>query len=163
MPPPRPARKESASVALARVAPQVSRWVERLLAEQDPSLTVAQYLALEELDHGNVGAAELARGTGVSRSAVSQLISSLADGGLVERAEAADDRRRQALRLSAEGKRVLRAARGLLRKRLDPLLAELPHPEADALARSLGRVEALLGGTAPPRRVRPLHPRGPRP
>jgi DNA-binding MarR family transcriptional regulator len=147
---------------LARVAPQVSRWVERLLAEHEPGLTLAQYLALEELDGGEVRATELAQGAGVSRSAVSQLVASLVNEGLVERAEAPDDRRGRALTLSAEGKRALRAARGLLRTRLDALLADLPRPEADGLSRSLGRVEQRLSGTAPPRRRRPPPPPGPR-
>jgi DNA-binding MarR family transcriptional regulator len=160
MPPrPRPRPAEGAATVLARVAPLVSRWVERLLAEQSPPLTLAQYLALEDLAAGGTRATELAAGAGVSRSAVSQLVASLEELDLVERMSGSADRRRQELELSAEGKRVLSSARRSLRGRLDPLLADLPRPEADALARSLVRVEAVLRGTAPPRRP----PRPPRP
>jgi DNA-binding MarR family transcriptional regulator len=150
---------------MARVAPLVSRWVERLLAGNDPPLTLAQYLALEELAAGPTHATGLASGAGTSRSAISQLIASLEGVGLVDRAGTESDRRRQPLRLSGEGRRVLRSARGLLRTRLDPLFAELPPPEANALARSLGRVEERLRGAAPPRRrppPRPPHRRPPR-
>jgi DNA-binding MarR family transcriptional regulator len=159
MPPsPRPPKSESASAVLARVAPQVSRWVERSLAEHDPSLTPAQYLALEQLDRGDVGAADLAQGAAVSRAAVSQLVASLDALGLVDRVEAVKDRRQHALRLSEEGKHTLRSARRLLQKRLDPLLDQLPRPETDKLVRSLSRLEEALGGSPPPRRPPPRKP-----
>src|SRR5436190_2119767 len=110
MPPHGPKEAGSAPALLGRVAPQVSRWVERSLAEHDPSLTVAQYLALERLDRGDADATGLAEGAAVSRSAVSQLVGSLDASGLVERA-AGPDRRRQALRLTQTGRSVLRSAR----------------------------------------------------
>jgi DNA-binding MarR family transcriptional regulator len=143
---------------LARIAPQVSRWVERSLAEHDPALTSAQYLALERLDRGEVGATELAERAGVSRPAVSQLVTSLVDLGLVERVEATADRRQHSLRLSGDGKRALRSARRLLEKRLDPILDGLPPHEVEKLGRSLGRLDEALGGTSPPRRPSPRTP-----
>ena len=41
-------------------------------------------------------------------------------------------------------------------------LVDLPRPEADALARSLERLEGALSGTAPPRRPPPPKPPRPR-
>jgi DNA-binding MarR family transcriptional regulator len=154
--PPRPAADPAA--ALARIAPQVGRWVERSLAQHDPSLTVAQYLALDQLDRGAVGASDLAQGASISRSAVSQLVGSLGSAGWVERTAAEADRRRRALVLTEEGRRVLRSARRLLRGRLDPLVAALPKPEADALVRSLNALDAVLSGQPPPRRPAPPRP-----
>ncbi len=163
--PPRPAADPA--TALARVAPQIGRWVERSLAQHDPPLTVAQYLALDQLDRGAVGASDLARAASISRSAVSQLVASLGAAGWVERTAAEADRRRQALVLTEQGRLVLRSARRLLRGGLDPLVAGLPKPEADALVRSLGALDAVLGGKPPPRRPppppRPHAPRKPRP
>jgi hypothetical protein len=43
------------------------------------------------------------------------------------------------------------------------LLADLPGPEADALARALPHVRATLSGSPPPRRPRPTPPRPPPP
>jgi hypothetical protein len=57
--------------------------------------------------------------------------------------------------LSALGKRTLLPAQTLLRERLSSLLADLPPPEADALARALPRVEATVSGVPPPRRAPP--------
>src|SRR5919109_1604964 len=75
----------AAADALAEVAPLVSRWIERLLPAHRPPLTLAQYLALRALADNAQGAAELARRTGVSEPAVSQLVATLAAAGLVER------------------------------------------------------------------------------
>lgn len=152
-----PARRHhgDAAAALVAVAPLASRWIERLLAAGEPPLTVSQYLALRAIDRDRISGAELARRTGVSGPAVSQLLASLAEAGLIERHAAAPDRRRQEVTLSASGQAVYRAARSLLAARVGALLADVPGPEADALARLLPRVEAALAGTAPPRRPPP--------
>jgi DNA-binding MarR family transcriptional regulator len=158
MPPPRRPPTDAAE-ALIGVAPLVSRWIERLLAGHDPSLTTAQFLVLRAIDTEGISGSELARRAGVSGPAVSQLLAGLADGGLLERHEFSEDRRRQMLVLSARGERVLVSAQTVLRERLSSLLAELPRPEADALARALPRVEATLSGAPPPRRAPPPRPR----
>ena len=147
-----------AAEALVAVAPLATRWIERLLAGHDPRLTVPQYLALRAIARDGVSGSELARRTGVSGPAVSQLLSGLADAGLLERRTAADDRRRQALALSPRGERTFHSAQELLRERLATLLVDLPRPEVDALSRLLPGVEAALSGTVPPRRPPPPRP-----
>jgi DNA-binding MarR family transcriptional regulator len=147
-----------AAEALVAVAPLVNRWIERLLARHDPPLTVAQYLALRAIAREGVSGAELARRTGVSGPAVSQLLATLGDAGLLERHADAADRRRQTVALSAAGERAFRSAESRLREQLASLLAPLPRPEADALARLLPRVEAELSGAPPPRRPAPPPP-----
>ncbi len=145
----------AAADALIAVAPLVSRWIERLLAAHEPSLTVAQFLALRTIASGRGSAAELARSTGVSGPAVSQMLAGLADSGLIERRELKQDRRRQTLALSTRGTQTLASAQTMLQERLSALLADLPRPEADTLARALPHVEATLAGTPPPRRPPP--------
>ncbi len=164
MPPPRKRRAAGAAEALVAVAPLVTRWIERLLAAHEPPLTVPQFLALRAIDREDVSGAEIARRAGVSAPAVSQLLAALVDAGLVERRPQAEDRRRQALALSAAGQEALRSAEALLRERLGALIADLPRPEQDALARALPSVEAALSGAPPPRRPHPPPPpRPPRP
>ena len=142
-----------AAEALARTAPLVSRWIERLLAGHEPPLTVPQYLALQAVDEGEVVASQLARRTAVSAAAVSQLLAALEANGLVERQQRLpDDRRRQPVVLTELGERALRSAQALLQARLAELLADLPAPEANALARLLAKLEGSLSGTAPPPR-----------
>jgi DNA-binding MarR family transcriptional regulator len=145
------------------VAPLVSRWIERLLAQHEPPLTPAQYLALRAIAREGVGGSELARRTGVSGPAVSQLIAGLVESGLVSRSVDAEDRRRQQLELTDAGRSAFVSAEALLRERVGGLIAGLPKPEADALARLLPRVAAALSGEAPPRRPGPRGRRGPGP
>ena len=148
-------RASSAAEALSAVAPLATRWIERLLARHEPALTVPQYLALRAIAREGVTGSELARRTGVSGPAVSQLLSALASAGLVERRADADDRRRQVLALSPAGEQAFGSAEALLRNRLGELLADLPRPEIDALSRLLPSVEAALSGAPPPRRPPP--------
>ena len=63
-----------AAEGLARTAPLVSRWIERLLAGHAPPLTVAQFLVLQSVGDGEVVGSELARRAAVSPAAVSQLL-----------------------------------------------------------------------------------------
>jgi DNA-binding MarR family transcriptional regulator len=156
MPPgPKIASRSDAAAALVAVGPLVALWLERLLSGHDPPLTAGQFLALGAIDRGPVSAAELARRTGVSGPAVSQLLAALDRDGLIERSPAQDDRRRRVLALSVRGRMVQRSAAALLNERLGTLLEPLPAPEADALARALPAVQAALSGTPPPRRGPP--------
>jgi len=150
-----------AAEALLAVAPLASRWIERLLAQHDPPLTVSQYLALRAVSREQLTGAALARRTGVSGPAVSQLLAGLAKAGLVDRHPSPEDRRNQTLTLSNRGTAVYESAHELLRAQVGSLLEQLPHPEADALSRALPTVEAALAGTTPPRRP-PPPPRPPR-
>jgi DNA-binding MarR family transcriptional regulator len=161
---PRPRHHPDASQAaeaLARTAPLVSRWIERVLASHDPPLTVTQYLALQAVADGELVGADLARRAAVSPAAISQLLAALEEAGLLSRARLDDDRRRQPLALTEQGEWTLRSAQTALRERLAGLLADMPPPETDALARLLDRLEASLTGTPPP--PRPHRPPPPPP
>ena len=145
-----------------RTAPLVSRWIERLLAGHDPPFTVAQYLALQAIADGDVVGAELARRAAVSPAAVSQVLAALEDSGLVTRGRLDDDRRRQPLALTKQGRRTQLSAQTALRERFAGLLAGMPPHEAEALARLLERLEASLSGVPPPPRPhRPPPPQVP--
>src|SRR5213078_190268 len=98
-----------AAEALVRTAPLVSRWIERLLATHDPPLTVAQYLTLQAIAEGEVVGAELARRAALSPAAVSQLLSTLQENGVLPRGRLEDDRRRQPLVLTEHGQWAFRS------------------------------------------------------
>jgi DNA-binding MarR family transcriptional regulator len=156
---PRHPRPRNTAETLAAVAPLVTRWMERVLASADPPLSLGQYLGLRAIGAGVDSAADLARATGVSESAVSQLVAGFERAGTVERTPAGDDRRRRRLALTADGEHLLSTAQKLVGARLEPLVASLAPHDADALAALLRRVEPALAGTAPPRRP-PPHPPG---
>jgi DNA-binding MarR family transcriptional regulator len=155
--------RTAAADALIPAALLAARWIQRLLAGHDPPLSVGQYLALRAIAAEPLAAVELARRTGVSGPAVSQLVAELEAAGLLERAPTTGDRRRLELALSRRGRGVLRSASALLRGRIGALLAGLPPPEAEALARGLAQVESALAGTPPPRRPPPPGPKHRRP
>jgi MarR family transcriptional regulator, lower aerobic nicotinate degradation pathway regulator len=158
---PRPRTAPDLAGALIGVAPLATRWIERLLAGNEPPLTLAQFLALRAIAAESVTAAELARRAGVSGAAVSQLVGALEQAGWIERSRGEDDRRRQALSLTPAGAEVFRSATRRLRSRLGELLAPVPRREAEQLARLLERLEHTLGGAPPPRRPPPPPPRRP--
>lgn len=156
MPAPRKPQTDAAE-ALVAVAPLASRWIERLLAQHDPPMTISQYLALRAIARENVTGSDLARRAGVSGPAISQLLTSLATAGWLQRQPDPADRRHQTLTLSPDGASAHRTAQALLGERVGVLLADLPRPEADALGRLLPHVEAALSGTAPPRKPPGAH------
>jgi DNA-binding MarR family transcriptional regulator len=156
--PPKPVPARGAAESLVTVAPLVTRWMERLLAGHDPALTVAQYLALAAISAEELSGADLALRAGISPPAVSQLLGGLTRAGLVERHDVEGDRRRRGVGLTPAGVRAHASARGLLSDELGSLLAGVPRPEADALARLLPRVAAELSGAPPPRRPPPPEP-----
>jgi DNA-binding MarR family transcriptional regulator len=158
---PKPA-KPNPGAALAATSLLTARWVERLLGSHDPPVTVAHYLALRAIAAEPLSAADLARRTGVSGPAVSQLISALEAAGLVKRGGPLEDPRSRGLILTPAGKQRLRSTTELVSRRLAELV-DLPRPEADALARLMERVESALAGTAPPRRPPPPPRPGHRP
>src|SRR6185312_8598916 len=163
--PPHP-RPRNTAETLAAVAPLVTRWMERVLASADPPLSLGQYLGLRAIAAGVDSAADLARATGVSESAVSQLVAAFERAGTVERTPAGDDRRRRRLALTPDGERLLGTAQELVGARLEPLVTSLAPHDADALAALLRRIEPALTGTAPPRRPPPhppKHHQSPRP
>ena len=156
MPPPRKPPLDAAE-ALIAVAPLASRWIDRLLAGHEPAITLSQYLVMRAIEGEALTAAELARRSAISGPAVSQLLAGLAALGWLRREPDPADRRHHELSLSAAGARVYASAHGLLHRRVGELLAGLPRPEAEALSRLLGLVEATLSGVAPPRRPPPPH------
>ena len=117
MPPARHSKVEAAE-ALVAVAPLAARWIERLLAAHDPPLSTAQYLALRAIAREQVSVNELARRASVSGPAASQLVTALADAGLLDRRTAEQDRRRQEHALTAKGRKALASAEALLAGRL---------------------------------------------
>jgi len=153
-------RPRNTAETLAAVAPLVTRWMERVLASAEPPLSLGQYLGLRAIAAGVDSAADLARATGVSESAVSQLVAGFERAGTVGRTPAGDDRRRRRLALTPDGERLLGSAQRLVGARLEPLVSSLAPHDADALAALLRRIEPALAGAAPPRRPPPPHPPG---
>ena len=142
--PPRP--RPAAAEALAAVAPLATRWIERLLAHHDPALTVPQYLALRAIERERISGSELARRTGVSGPAVSQLVSGLVAAGLVERRPDPDDRRRVLVEATEEGLAALQEDRRHRVGWLVSAMQRLPPEDQEVLARATAILRRLAEG-----------------
>ncbi|MCL2419318.1 MAG: MarR family transcriptional regulator [Conexibacteraceae bacterium] len=149
-----------AASALLAAAPLVARWMERLLAQVEPPLTLVQYDALRAIADAPLTAAELALRTGVSGPAVSQLLATLVAARWVERHPLETDRRRQELSLTSSGEELVASIERAMTARLSDLIGQAPAPELDALTRALPFVRAALAGTPLPRRPHPPGPPG---
>ncbi len=101
---------------------------------RDAGLTMAQFSTLMRLYHSHhCGVSDVGTQLGVSNAAASQLVDKLVQHGLLERAEAAHDRRMKDLTLTAQG-------RALVERSLE---ARLGWADAVAEALSPDRREAV--------------------
>jgi DNA-binding MarR family transcriptional regulator len=110
-----------------------SRWAEKHLG-----LTAAQLFVLQKLAESPcLSLNELAARTHTHQSSVSAVAGRLAERGLVVRGAAEGDARRLEVRLSAEGRKLIRRAPNLPQQRLIHGIERLPPLRRRALAVSL--------------------------
>jgi DNA-binding MarR family transcriptional regulator len=115
--------------------------------EHGPGLGSAQLFALQQIgEHPDASVNDIAALTFTHQSSVSVVIQRLVQEGLVAKIPASDDRRRQKLALTAEGRRVLDRAPVAVQEHLIAAIASLAPGERQALARSL---QAIARGIAP--------------
>ena len=122
---------------------QAAMHASRLVAEGFAAADARGYhyrllAALEEF--GPASQAVLGRRSGIDRSDVVATVNELAAGGLVERAQDPEDRRRNIVTITPAGVQKLRRLDAVLARIQDELLAPLTADERDELARLLRRV-----------------------
>jgi DNA-binding MarR family transcriptional regulator len=117
-----------------------SRWAEKHLG-----LTGAQLFVLQQLaDSPCVSLNELAARTHTHQSSVSTVVARLAERGLVVRGAGEGDARRVELRLSPEGRRLVRKAPNVPQQRLIQGVERLTASRRRALAASLDALTAAM-------------------
>jgi DNA-binding MarR family transcriptional regulator len=135
-----PARLRSLpSRLLTQTAMHADRLVNQGLAGADArKWHYAVLAALQEF--GPASQAALSRRTGIYRSDLVAVTNELAGRGLIERAPDPDDRRRNVITLTPQGRRYLRRLDKLVATLQDDLLAPLTQPERDQLVQLLSRL-----------------------
>jgi DNA-binding MarR family transcriptional regulator len=123
-----------------RLRPVLLQLVRELRREVHPlGVTGGQVSLLVQIKRKpGIGVRELASVERVSPAAISGAVDRLQRAGLINRRTDAADRRRQGLRLSADGERVLRAVK---RRRTAWLAARLEQLSPDELA----AIDAAIG------------------
>ena len=110
----------------------------RLAAEGARKWHFAVLVALAEA--GAASQAELSRRTGIYRSDMVGVLNELAERGLVERMADPDDRRRNVITITTQGRRRLRRLDNVLDDLHDELLAPLTPAERDQFVHLLTRL-----------------------
>jgi long-chain acyl-CoA synthetase len=109
--------------SLGWTAARLARHVEVALTPLD--LSPAQYRMLVQIARGTDASSSLAQKLAVSAPSVTTVVDALVQRGAVERAHSVEDRRRIALALTDDGRRLLGAAENALRQRLQTIADEL--------------------------------------
>ncbi|MBI4261825.1 MAG: winged helix-turn-helix transcriptional regulator [Actinobacteria bacterium] len=110
-------------------------------------VTVPEYRTLVLLaTHGERIASELAADLGVTRPAVTRIVSSLASGGLVSRRRMEADRRQFRVTLTHAGRQVVDSATGERERQLRTALGALSPAQRRGLLRALTQFHGALAG-----------------
>jgi len=139
--------RQRTSRLLSQVSAQSDRLVNQGLAKVDArKWHVAVLASLQEFGPGSQ--ATLSRRTGIYRSDMVGVLNELADRDFIERTPDPDDRRRNVITITAQGRRHLHRLDKVLDDLHDELLAPLTPTERDQLVQLLTRL--LDHHTQPP-------------
>jgi long-chain acyl-CoA synthetase len=131
------------AVAAVRVPPAAARALARLARHVETALdpldlSLPQYRVLSLLGDGSSASSALAHRLAVSPPSVTAVVDGLVARALVTREADAGDRRRLTLQLTADGRKLLRAAEIAVDRRLGEIAGYLEDPSSAAAA-----IEAL--------------------
>lgn len=131
--------RRRASRLLSQLTTRSDRLITEGLARADARKWHYAVLASLE-EHGPASQAELSRRSAIYRSDMVGVLNELAERDLVERAPDPDDRRRNIITISAQGRRHLRRLDKVLDDLHDELLAPLSPAERDQFVQLLTRL-----------------------
>ena len=117
-----------------------SRWDWRRKMAEAAGLPFSRVRALDRLSRGPLTLRALAEVIGTDPPATTVIVNDLEARGLVVREPHAEDRRAKVVTLTAEGKRVVRAARAVTEKAPD-MFEALTDKDVSALLHLLDRLE----------------------
>jgi DNA-binding MarR family transcriptional regulator len=139
---------ERCAGAVLEAALAVSRYVRAEMWRRRPGgMTVPQFRALAHVNADpECAPSQLAESLMLSRPAITRLLDELVRKGLLVRRPDADDRRRQLLSLTAEGRARLESYYGQARTLLAERLAALAAAERELLTEAMERLGPVFGG-----------------
>lgn len=129
----------------SRLRLAVTRTARRLRQQGDPTLSPTAIAALATIERaGPLSPSELARVERVQRPTATRVAARLVEGGLIERLPDESDARGARLRVTPEGRRLLRSLRSRKTAYLARRLERLDPHEREVLAEASELLERLL-------------------
>src|SRR5262245_4943453 len=114
------------------------------LFSQEPGasdLTKQQFTVLAAVEHNEgISQTDLVALTGIDRSTLAEMIRRMIEKGLLDRERTESDQRANAVRLAAQGRKALRAARSASERVERTLLSALPAGDRGRLVKMLSAV-----------------------
>lgn len=113
-------------------------------------LTPRQYAVLVTVSHNEgVSQTGLVERTGIDRSTLADIVRRMLKKGLLQRRRTKEDARAYAVRLTEEGKRVLRSTEPLTKRVDDLVLQSLPTRQREQFLEDLATIVEALSQMAP--------------
>jgi DNA-binding MarR family transcriptional regulator len=128
---------------LNRLAAEVSERLARIYAERF-DIDVPQWRVLATLSSGDHTAQAIVSSTRTHKSTISRAVQALEERRWIARVQSGTDRRAYVLRLTADGRRALRALQPLVLDYERRLLQQIGAGEAARLEKSIAALEAAL-------------------
>ncbi len=117
---------------------------------QDGDLTPRQYAVLLTVaSNEGISQTGLVDRTGIDRSTLADIVRRMLKKGLLQRRRTKEDARAYAVKLTEDGKRMLRSADPVTQRVDDRILEALPAKQRDQFVDNLGVIVEALGRMAP--------------
>ena len=117
---------------------------------QDGDLTPRQYAVLLTVaSNEGISQTGLVERTGIDRSTLADIVRRMLKKGLLQRRRTKEDARAYAVKLTEEGKRMLRSADPVTQRVDDRILEALPAKHRDQFVDNLGVIVEALGRMTP--------------
>ena len=112
---------------------------------QGGDLTPRQYAVLTTVaQREGVNQTNLVEKTGIDRSTLADIVRRMLKKGLLQRRRTKDDARAYSVKLTEEGRRVLKSVDPIVRRVDDKILAALPGPQRDRFLQDLNAIVSAL-------------------
>jgi DNA-binding MarR family transcriptional regulator len=122
---------------------EARHWVSGLTFNEAVVCNHLAYQQERDPDHP-LHATDLCQRTGLLKSQMNQVLSSLEKQGFLRRERSAQDRRQVELRLTPAGQQAYLDSRGQVQQLLTTLVDQLGAPRADALAQELTQAAQII-------------------
>jgi DNA-binding MarR family transcriptional regulator len=127
---------------LKRIGERIQADTQRILEANEVEIPVAQFPFLAAIDRlGPQTIGDLARAVGVTQPGATRTVLQLEDAGLVQETPSVDDQRRKVVRLTMQGRRLVRVGKRTVWPTIERAVRDLCHELNGPLLEQLAMME----------------------